>query len=118
MWTRIGSWRNLSPQVNFPSEWLQYNGHQQALNPRLKSLSQQGKLSRVAAITHMQTTFNHISWLLTRINIKTAHSYKKECWLLRPEKHEHGFWSLFYSILFYSLFTSRKSYRRKQSPQI
>jgi phosphopantetheinyl transferase len=53
---------------------------QQALNPRLKSLSQQEKPSRVATITHMQTTFNHISRLLTRINIKTTHSYKKECW--------------------------------------
>jgi hypothetical protein len=56
---------------------FQQNGNstmdiQWALNPCLKSLSQHEKPSRVATISHLQTTVNHISRHLARFNVKTT----------------------------------------------
>lgn len=45
-------------------------------NPRMKSLSQWGESTRVASIFHMQTSYDRISRLLPRFNIKAIYPNK------------------------------------------
>jgi hypothetical protein len=60
-------------------------------NPRLNSLSQQEKTTRVVTVLHMQTTYDMISRLLARFNIKAIHiPTKEEHPLLKPVKDDLG----------------------------